>query len=66
MHEATEIYNYYSSLAYETNPRVKTIWERFLAYELGYLHYVMELFRKFEKRDLAELIPDSLPGANRI
>jgi rubrerythrin len=61
MHEATEIYNYYSCLTYETNPRVKAIWERFLAYELGHLHYVMEVFRKFEKRDLAELIPDSLP-----
>jgi rubrerythrin len=61
MHEATEIYNYYSCLTYETNPRVKAIWERFLAYELGHLNYVMEVFRKFEKRDLAELIPDSLP-----
>jgi rubrerythrin len=62
MHEATEIYNYYSCLTYETNPRVKAIWERFLAYELGHLHYVMDIFRKFEKRDLAELIPDSLPA----
>ena len=61
MHEATEIYNYYSCLTYETNPRVKAIWERFLAYELGHLHYVMEVFGKFEKRDLAELIADSLP-----
>jgi hypothetical protein len=61
MHEATEIYNYYSCVAYETNPRVKAIWERFLAYELGHLHYVMDVFRKFEKRDLAELIPASLP-----
>jgi rubrerythrin len=61
MHEATEIYNYSSCLAYETNPRVKAIWERFLDYELGHLHYVIEVFRKFEKRDVAELIPSSLP-----
>jgi hypothetical protein len=61
MHEATEIYNYFSCVAYETNPRIKAIWERFLDYELGHLHYVMELFRKFDKRDVAELIPNSLP-----
>jgi hypothetical protein len=61
MHEATEIYNYSSCVAYETNPRIKSIWERFLDYELGHLHYVIECFRKFEKRDIAELIPDSLP-----
>jgi rubrerythrin len=61
MHEATEIYNYYSCLTYETNPRLKSIWQRFADYELGHLHYVLDLFHKFEKRDYAELIPDSLP-----
>jgi hypothetical protein len=61
MHEAAEIYNYYSCLQYETSPRVKTIWERFLNYELGHLHFVLEIFRKFDKRDPAEVIPASLP-----
>jgi len=61
MHEAAEIYNYYSCLTYESNARVKEIWQRFLDYELGHLHYVMEVFRKFEKRDPAELVPASLP-----
>jgi rubrerythrin len=61
MHEATEVYNYYSCLTYETNPRVKEIWQRFLDYELGHLHHVLELFRRFEKRDPAELLPESLP-----
>lgn len=61
MHEATEIYNYYSCLQYETNPRIKSIWERFLNYELGHLHFVLEVFRKFDKRDPAEVIPESLP-----
>lgn len=56
MHEAAEIYNYYSCLQYETNPTVKSIWERFLQYEL-----VLDIFRKFDKRDPAEIIPDSLP-----
>ena len=61
MHEATEIYNYYSCLTYETNPRVKAIWERFLDYELGHLHFVLETCRKIENRDPAELLPESLP-----
>jgi hypothetical protein len=61
MHEATEIYNYYSCLQYETNPRIKSIWERFLNYELGHLHFVLEVFRKFDKRDPAEVLPESLP-----
>ncbi len=41
LHEAIEVYNYYSCLQYESNPRIKEIWERFLDYELGHLHYVM-------------------------
>lgn len=61
MHEAAEIYNYFSCLHYETNARVKPIWERFLQYELGHLQYVLKVFQKFEKRDVAEFIPDSLP-----
>lgn len=61
MHEAAEIYNYYSCLTYESNRRVKEIWQRFLDYELGHLHYVIDIFRKIEKRDPAELIPATLP-----
>jgi hypothetical protein len=61
MHEATEIYNYYSCVTYETNPRIKAIWQRFLDYELGHLHFVTEIFRRHEKRDLMELLPESLP-----
>lgn len=62
MHEANEVYNYYSCLAYETNPRIKAIWERFLEYELGQLHFVMEAFKKFERRDPAEILPETLPS----
>src|SRR5690606_14713130 len=40
IHEATEVYNYYSCVQHETNPRIKAIWERFLDYELGHLHMV--------------------------
>lgn len=61
LHEATEVYNYFSCMAYETNPRVKQIWERFCDYELGHLHMVMELFKQVERRDPAELLPQTLP-----
>ena len=61
LHEATECYNYLSCASYETNPRIKSIWERFLDYEIGHVRYVSELFSKIEGRDPAEVIPDSLP-----
>lgn len=61
MHEATEVYNYYSCMQSEGNPRIKEIWTRFLDYELGHLHFVKELFQKVEKRDAAEVLPATLP-----
>jgi hypothetical protein len=61
LHEAMELYGYQSCLAYEGNPRIKAIWERFVDYELGHLHYVMELFQRLEGRDPAEVLPASLP-----
>jgi hypothetical protein len=61
LHEAMELYGYYSCLAYEGNPRVKAVWERMVQYELGHLHYVMELFQRLEGRDPAEVLPATLP-----
>lgn len=61
LHEANEVYNYYSCLQGEPNPRIKKIWERFLDYELGHLHMVMDLFKQHERRDPAEILPAELP-----
>ena len=61
LHEATEVYNYYSCVEYETNTRIKQIWERFLDYELGHLRFVAEMFENLEKRDAAEVLSASLP-----
>ncbi|AKF79439.1 hypothetical protein SAMN05443572_101543 [Myxococcus fulvus] len=61
MHEAAEVYNFYSCLEYETNPRVKEVWQRFLDYELGQLHFVKDLFENVERRDAAEVLPKTLP-----
>jgi hypothetical protein len=61
MHEVSEVYTYYSCARQESNPRLKAIWERFVDYELGHVHVVMDLMKKIEKRDPAELIPETLP-----
>ncbi|MFO7155445.1 MAG: hypothetical protein DIU72_002355 [Pseudomonadota bacterium] len=61
LHEATEVYCYFSCMHQEGNTRIKQIWEQMLAYELGHLNYVMELFKKVEKRDPFEVLPKSLP-----
>jgi len=61
MHELNEAYNYYSCVQQEGNPRIKALWERFLDYELGHLNVVMELFKKYERRDPMEILPASLP-----
>jgi hypothetical protein len=61
LHEAMEVYCYHSCLAYEGNPRIKAVWQRMVDYELGHLHYVMELFQRLEGRDPAEILPATLP-----
>ena len=61
LHEATEVYNYWSCAQSETNSRLKALWERFCAYELGQMHYVKDLFEKVERRDASELLPSTLP-----
>ena len=61
LHEATEVYTYYSCLQSEKNPRIKQVWERFVDYELGHLHAVMQIFSQVEKRDPAEVLPETLP-----
>lgn len=61
LHEAMEVYNYYSCMEYEINPRIKDIWTRFCDYELGHLHMVMDLFKEIDGRDPAELLPKTLP-----
>jgi rubrerythrin len=65
LHEANEVYNYWSCVEYERNPRIKKIWERFLDYELGHLQLVRRLFEQVEKRDAAEVLPAQLPAPIR-
>lgn len=62
MHEANEVYNYHSCLESESNPRLRSLWERFLEYELGQLQFAMDIFKKIERRDPAEVLPEKLPA----
>lgn len=59
--EANEVWNYYSCMVAETNPRIRAIWERFLDYEMGHLTLVKELFKKYEARDPDEILPQAMP-----
>lgn len=61
LHEAMEVYNYYSCVQSETNPRVKAVWERMLDYELGHLQIAAEQFKTHERRDPLEIIGTHLP-----
>jgi hypothetical protein len=61
LHEANEVYNYHSCVEYETNPRIRTLWERFLDYELGQLQHVAHLYEQLTRRDAAEVLPERLP-----
>jgi hypothetical protein len=62
LHEANEVYNYWSCVESEGNPRIKKIWERFLDYELGQLQFVRQLFENQEQRDAEEILPARLPS----
>ena len=61
VHEAMEVWNYVSAAAWETNSRIKAIWQRFADYELGQLQAVMDLFQQIERRDPFEVLPETLP-----
>ena len=65
LHEANEVYNYWSCVESEDNPRIRTIWERFLDYELGHVRFVAQLFEETEGRDAAEVLPERLPAPIR-
>lgn len=62
LHEANEVWLYYSCAEFEDDPRIKSLWERFCEYELGHFHFVRALFESVEDRDVAEVLPETLPA----
>jgi rubrerythrin len=61
LHEAGEVYNYWSCVESESNARIRALWERCLEYELGHVRFVARLFEETERRDAAEVLPERLP-----
>jgi hypothetical protein len=62
LHEANEVYNYWSCVQSEDDRRIRAIWERFLDYELGHVRFVADLFEKTERRDASEVLESKLPA----
>jgi rubrerythrin len=60
LHEAAEAFNYWSCAEQESDPRVRSIWERMLDYELGHVRVVAELFEDIEHRDAREVLDRAL------
>lgn len=56
LHEFTEVCNYYNCYKDEVDERIKQVWEEFMAMEIGHMHVVADLIKKYEKRDPEEII----------
>jgi hypothetical protein len=50
-HELMEVYNYFHCYTHETDPRIKAIWEEFLAMELTHLHLWGEQLQRYQGVD---------------
>jgi hypothetical protein len=61
LHEATEVWNYWSCVQSEGDRRLKAIWQRHLDHELGHFAFVRELFERQEARDPWQIVPATLP-----
>ena len=60
LHEFTEVCNYYTCYEDEVDEEIKKIWEIFLDMEIGHLHLVADMFKKYEKRDPEEVIGNEI------
>lgn len=58
LHEYGECYLYYSAMNEETDEKAKKIWSAHFEQELSHLHYAAHLLQKYEKKDVAQVIPD--------
>jgi hypothetical protein len=55
MHEYTECANYYTCLETEVDPRIKKVWELFLACELEHLRIAGETLQRLQGKDPQEV-----------
>ncbi len=56
LHEFTEVCTYYNCYEDEVDPKIKQVWEEFLAMEIGHLHIASEMIKKYENREPEEII----------
>jgi hypothetical protein len=63
IHEFTEVCNYHAAYKDESDPRLKAIWEEFMAYELEHLQIAADLLRVHENREPEEIIGDKVLDA---
>lgn len=56
LHEFTEICTYHNCYKDEVDPRLKSIWEEFMAMEIGHLKVAVDLLKKYDKKDPEEVI----------
>jgi rubrerythrin len=61
LHEFMECSNYYACYSMEVDPRIKQIWEMFLAYEFEHLRIAGEALQKYEGKDPEEIVGKELP-----
>jgi hypothetical protein len=60
-HKYNEIYLYWSMLQNEDDKRIRSIWELHLDMEIGQLHAVCDLLRRYDGIEPEELLPPALP-----
>jgi rubrerythrin len=61
LHEFGEVANYYTCYETEVDPRIKQVWEMFLAYELEHLRIAGEALKRMERVDPEALCGTTLP-----
>lgn len=59
-HEYLECYLYWSCYMTETDAYIKNLWEENLSYEITHLHRAVDLLKKYEGKDYAEVIRDAV------
>ncbi len=58
MHEYTECYLYYSLFTDETDPYIKSVWQRHYEIEVNHLHVAAQALADFENKAAEQIIPD--------
>ncbi len=60
-HEYNEVYLYWSMSQQESDPRIRSIWERHCEMEIGQLKVAASMLERFEGVDPRELLPPAMP-----